>query len=50
MSTALAEQLSPAGIEINTVDVYATTPMVREMGTWDDQDPALAERMRQRAA
>jgi 3-oxoacyl-[acyl-carrier protein] reductase len=49
MSTALAEQLAPAGIEINTMDVFATTPMVREMGTWDDQDPVLAARMRKRA-
>lgn len=49
MSTALAEQLTPSGIEINTMDVFATTPMVLEMGTWDDQDPLLAERMRQRA-
>ncbi len=50
MSTALAVQLEPDGIEINTVDVYATTPMVREMGTWDDQSPVLAARMRERAA
>jgi 3-oxoacyl-[acyl-carrier protein] reductase len=50
MSTALAEQLHPYGIQINTVDVYATTPMVEEMGTWDDQDSVLASRMRQRAA
>lgn len=50
MSTALAEQLASSGIEINTVDVFATTPMVRQMGTWDDQDPVLAERMRKRAA
>lgn len=50
MSTALAEQLAPSGIEVNTVDVFATTPMVREMGTWDDQDPVLAERMRRRAS
>ena len=50
MSTALAEQLAPYGIEINTVDVFATTPMVVEMGTWDEQDPVLAERMRARAA
>jgi NAD(P)-dependent dehydrogenase (short-subunit alcohol dehydrogenase family) len=49
MSTALAEQLAPSGIEMNTVDVFATTPMVREMGTWDDQDPVLAARMRKRA-
>ena len=50
MSTALAEQLAPSGIEINTVDVFATTPMVLQMGTWDDQDPVLAERMRNRAS
>ncbi len=50
MSTALAAQLQPFGIQINTVDVFGTTPMVREMGTWGDQDPVLAARMRQRAA
>lgn len=50
MSTALAEQLAPSGIEVNTVDVFATTPMVLEMGTWDEQDPVLAERMRARAS
>jgi NAD(P)-dependent dehydrogenase (short-subunit alcohol dehydrogenase family) len=49
MSTALAERLAPDGIEVNTVDVFATTPMVREMGTWDEQDPVLAARMRKRA-
>ncbi len=49
MSTALAAQLHPFGIQINTVDVFGTTPMVREMGTWDDQDPVLAARMRKRA-
>lgn len=49
MSTALAVQLHPFGIQINTVDVFGTTPMVREMATWDDQDPVLAARMRQRA-
>ncbi len=48
MSTALAEQLHPSGIQINTVDVFGTTPMVREMATWDDQDPVLAARMRRR--
>ena len=37
-------------IQINTVDVFGLTPMVREMGSWDDQDPVLAARMRERAA
>ncbi len=48
MSTALAAQLHPYGIQINTVDVFGATPMVRELATWDDQDPVLAARMRQR--
>ena len=48
MSTALAAQLYPYGIQINTVDVFGATPMVRELATWDDQDPVLAARMRQR--
>jgi NAD(P)-dependent dehydrogenase (short-subunit alcohol dehydrogenase family) len=50
LSTALAAQLQPHGIQVNTVDVYATTPMVVEIGTWDDQSPVLAARMRERAA
>lgn len=48
LSTALAEQLIGDGIEINTIDVLATTEMVRELATLDDQDPVLAERMRGR--
>jgi 3-oxoacyl-[acyl-carrier protein] reductase len=49
LSTALAAHLQPEGIEVNTVDVFATTPMVIAMGRMDDQDPALAARMRKRA-
>lgn len=48
LSTALAAQLQPEGIEVNTVDVFATTPMVLAMGKLDDQDPVLAARMRRR--
>lgn len=50
LSTALAAHLQPEGIEVNTVDVFATTPMVLAMGRMDDQDPVLAARMRKRAA
>jgi NAD(P)-dependent dehydrogenase (short-subunit alcohol dehydrogenase family) len=48
LTNALADQLLPAGIEVNTFDAHATTPMVHEMAKWDDQDPALAARFRQR--
>ncbi|MSU73293.1 MAG: SDR family oxidoreductase [Opitutus sp.] len=48
MSTVLAEMLAPLGIEVNSLDVHATTPMVQEMATWDAQDPVLAARFRQR--
>lgn len=48
LTNALADQLLPAGIEVNTFDAHATTPMVHEMAKWDAQDPALAARFRQR--
>ena len=48
VSNALAAQLQNEGIEVNTVDVFATTPMVRELGTRDSEDAALAARMRRR--
>ncbi len=49
LSNALAAHLQPEGIDVNTVDVFATTPMVIAFGKVDDQDPALAARMRKRA-
>ncbi len=49
LSNALAATLQPEGIEVNTVDVFATTPMVHDLGTRDREDPALAARMRKRA-
>ena len=48
MTTTLAGQLAEFGIEVNAFDARATTDMVREMATWDDRDPALAARFRQR--
>jgi NAD(P)-dependent dehydrogenase (short-subunit alcohol dehydrogenase family) len=48
MTTVLADQLAPLGIEVNSFDAHASTPMVEEMATWDARDPALAARFRQR--
>jgi NAD(P)-dependent dehydrogenase (short-subunit alcohol dehydrogenase family) len=48
LSSAMAEHLRPNGIEVNSVDVLASTPMVIAMSQLDDQDPVLAERMRTR--
>ncbi len=48
LSNGIATQLQPEGIDVNTVDVFATTPMVIAFGKADDQDPALAARMRKR--
>ena len=48
LSTSLSELLIDKGIEINTVDVLATTNMVRQLAALDEQDPILAKRMRSR--
>jgi NAD(P)-dependent dehydrogenase (short-subunit alcohol dehydrogenase family) len=50
LSSAIAEHLRPDGIEVNSVDVLASTPMVFAMSHLDDEDPVLAERMRARIA
>ncbi len=48
LSNALAAQLQAEPIDVNTLDVFATTPMVVALGTRDSEDPALAARMRKR--
>ncbi len=48
LSNALAAQLQNEAIDVNTVDVFATTPMVVDLGKRDAEDPVLAARMRKR--
>jgi NAD(P)-dependent dehydrogenase (short-subunit alcohol dehydrogenase family) len=49
LSNAVAAQYQNEGIDVNTVDVFATTPMVLDLGKRDAEDPSLAARMRRRA-
>ncbi len=50
LSNALAAQLQNEFVDVNTLDVLATTPMVVALGKRDSEDPVLAARMRNRVS